>query len=1102
MLTIHLFGPPRIMHGPTPVALPRRRVRALVFYLAAQSSPVSREALLQLLWPDHERTAAQQLLRTTLHAARRALGAALQGDDLLQIDPDVAVDYRTLMQLVAADAPAEAGLATALAEARGSLLADFALSDAEPFSLWLDSEREHAQMLLIRAAARLAQLAAARHDYRAAQHALERALQLDPLQEDLQREAMRFHYRAGDRVGAIRRYEQLRDLLDAELGLPPMPETQALYDALITDALPPPSPAAHGRTEDEFIDAEEGKGTQKTLLPSPLSHHAGEGAGGEGQLGSSNAPFLKEGKGTQKTLLPFPLSRHAGEGAGGEGQLGSSNAPFSIPFAGRSAELARIEQALAQGQLVLIEGEAGIGKTRLARELLLRAEATGALILVGTGRELEQNLPYQGLITALRGLAAAPTWPPLRQALPLEALWLHEAARLVPELAPSGPTSTATPQAEEARLWEGVARLLLALSTKAPLYLLLDDAHWADASSLGLLAYLLRRAPGAPLHLLLTARPLDPRGPLATLATSLTREGRIERVALQRLAPAATESLARSVCPHNPAPLAAWLQHNAEGNPYIMSELLNYAREQHLLNADGQLQLPADAPLVVPHTVYSLIEARLVRLSDAARRILDAGVAVGRNFAFALVAHTAACAEEVALDALDELQAARLIVAQPDGCYSFDHSLTMEVAYRQMGQPRYQALQRRVAESLERLHHNDLDAVAGLIATHLAAGGAHERAASYALRAGQRAAAVAAWAEAVGFYQQALRGAPAAQRFELLLALGTALHQQGASQQAVERLHEALQVARSPNESNRARLSLASMLVPLARYDDVITLVREVVASGDAPERARALFRWGTALSLAGVNLAEAALRLREAQRIIVSLPTPDPVALAQIQFELGGVAAQQGDLPRSLAAYQEALQSADSADDSNSYTLDGALTWRILARNNLAYHLHLTGDLERAEQYIKEGRALAEAQGVLGLLPYLHSTAGEIALARGEVEHAETCFQRGLRLAEQLAIPERIAGLTANLGLSASARGDAAQARGLLQSALRRADGLGTNYLAAQIHIWLAPLLPSNEAKLSLQTARSIANQGGYRRLLEEIERWEHASAQPPGVV
>lgn len=1063
MLSIHLFGPPRIMQAATPVALPRRRVRALVFYLAAQPGPVSREALLQLLWPDHERGAAQQLLRTTLHAARRALGAALQGDAALQIDPDVAVDYRTLMQLVAASAPDEAALAAALAGTHGTLLADFALPDAEPFALWLDSERERAQNLLIRAAARLARLAAARHDYRAAYNALERALQLDPLQEELQREAMLCLHRAGDRVGAIRRYEQLRELLDAELGLPPMPETQALYDAIITDALPPPPPAAHGRTADEFIDAEEGKGTQKTMLPAPLSRHAGEAS-----------------------------PERSRSGAGGEGHPGPSKAPLPIPFAGRSAELARIEQALAQGQLVLIEGEAGIGKTRLASELLRRAAATGALSLIGTGRELEQNLPYQALTLALRGLAHASIWPTLRQTLPLESLWLHEAARLVPELASAGPTPAANTQAEETRLWEGVARLLLALSAHAPLYLLLDDAHWADASSLGLLAYLLRRAAAAPLYLLLTARPLEPRSPLATLASSLTREGRIERLALQRLTPAAIATLARSVCPSDPAPLAAWLQHNAEGNPYIMSELLNYAREQHLLNADGQLQLPVGAPLVVPHTVYSLIEARLARLSDAARRILNAGVAVGRNFDFALVAQTAALAEGAALDGLDELQAARLIVVQPDGRYMFDHSLTMEVAYRQMGQPRYQAMQRRVAEALEALHSSDRDAMAGLIATHLAAGGAHERAAAYALQAGQRAAAVAAWAEAVGFYQQALRGASETQRFELLLALGTALHHQGASQQAAERLYEALQLARNPNETNRARLSLASILVPLARYDDVISLMREVAASGEAAERAHALFRWGTALSLAGANLAEAALRLREAERILASLPNPDPVALAQIHFELGGVAAQQGDLPRALAAYQEALYRADAADESNNYSLDGALTWRILARNNLAYHLQLTGDLERAEQYINEGQTLAEAQGMLGLLPYLHSTAGEIALAQGKAEHAQTCFQHGLRLAEQLAIPERIAGLTANLGLSASAQGNDRQARELLQSALSRADSLGTRYLAAQIRIWLAPLLPSSEARATLQTARTIASNGGYRRLLEEIERLE----------
>ena len=141
MLSIALLGPPGIARDGVAVSLPRRRARALVFYLAAQAAPVGREQLLGLLWPDHERSAAQQILRTTLHGVRRAIGPALVGDDPLRIAPEVAVDYRTLTALVTAPHADETELTAALAYTPADLLAGFSLPDAEAFEAWLAAER-------------------------------------------------------------------------------------------------------------------------------------------------------------------------------------------------------------------------------------------------------------------------------------------------------------------------------------------------------------------------------------------------------------------------------------------------------------------------------------------------------------------------------------------------------------------------------------------------------------------------------------------------------------------------------------------------------------------------------------------------------------------------------------------------------------------------------------------------------------------------------------------------------------------------------------------------------------------------------------------------
>src|SRR6185436_12160305 len=185
-----------------------------------------------------------------------------------------------------------------------------------------------------------------------------------------------------------------------------------------------------------------------------------------------------------------------------------------------------------------------------------------------------------------------------------------------------------------------------------------------------------------------------------------------------------------------------------------------------LLRPDGTLNLSAlsETP-VVPHSVYSLIQSRLAPLSDAARRVLDVAVAVGREFDLDIVARASGLSESAVLDALDELRAIALVtpIDAADGQhyglrYGFDHTLTMEVAYREIGEARHRLTHRHIAEALEQLHAHDLDAVAGLLASHFAEGNAPDRAAQYGLRAGRRAAELAAWTEAIAFYEMALAG--------------------------------------------------------------------------------------------------------------------------------------------------------------------------------------------------------------------------------------------------------------------------------------------------------------------------------------------------------
>jgi DNA-binding SARP family transcriptional activator len=1028
-LVIHLFGAPRITAGDQEIQVPRRKSRALVYYLAASRQPLLRQQLLALFWPDLPRASALQTLRTTLHGLRRSLGEVLQVQgDQVALGDAAWVDARRFEAQLAQVQDA-ATMQQALELFRGDFLEGFSLPHAQAFEDWLTVAREHYRRLAVRGWTALAALHEEKRAYHAALESLERALALNPLQEDLQRESIRLLYLAGDRPGAIRRYDDLRRLLDEEMGVPPMVETRNLYDAILTDRL--------ART------------------PEP------------------STPPLR-----RAAARPIPRA---------------AAAPDELPFAGRSLELAALKSLARPYPLALIEGEPGVGKTRLALEFI---QACGDLPLVGRGRELEQALPYHPFIEALRGLGDQPAWPLLQAALrqELPEIWLAETARLLPELAAAPGAAAVERPAEEPRLWEGVRRFLLALAGHQPLALLIDDLHWADASTLGLLGYLARQLGGSPIRLLATLRPAAPRSAVAALLQSLTRENRLHRLPLSRLQPADIQAIAARISPLHTQPLADWLYRLSEGNPYILVELLRHARQTGLLNPQGALDLSAiSAEPVVPQTIYSLIQSRLRTLSDGARRVLDAAVAQGREFEFEVVAQAAGLSENAALDALDELQAAGLVQPIQGNRLRFDHSLTMEVAYREVGELRHRLLHRRVAEALESLYldlpEEAAGQLAGQLAQHFAEGKAPQRAVRYALQAGARAAGLAAWSEAADFFELALTGLSGPARLPVLLKLANAYSKAGNYPRACEVLHGALLEAEKapthPAQIEQLQLALARNLMPQARFAEVIELAEKLRASGQPESAAAAELLWGTALSLEGAALEDAAAHLHRSLEIWRQTRRDDHASLSQIQFELGNVLAQQGDLPGAVEQYRLALATAEQGGS------DFAVEQRILALNNLAYHLHLLGDPAAAD-HARAGLELAQEKGVLGLQAYLYSTLGEISLAAGDLAAAEVYFQEGLALAQRYTVKERVAGLTANLGLLAARRGETALAVHRLSTALAQADALGTHHLAAQVRLWLAPLLPPEQARQLLAQARAMAEQSGRKRLVEQIERLE----------
>jgi DNA-binding SARP family transcriptional activator/Flp pilus assembly protein TadD/energy-coupling factor transporter ATP-binding protein EcfA2 len=1037
---ISLLGSPRILIDQHPVTGLRRKNCALVYFIAAHREAVTRDQLMALFWPDYERPAAQQILRTMLHDLRKQLGSSvLIEEDRLSLGADVWVDAAKFNDTLAAAEASIPALTPALELYRGEFLDGFTLSDAPDFDDWAASERGYYRSLAIRGYAALGRLYEAKGKLTAALDAVTKGLAIDPLREELQRESLRLHYLNGDRTGAILQYEALRKLLDDELGVPPMPETRALYDAIINDSMPAP------------------QSTSTQLLKPDYSISA--------QPAQAAAPLL--------------------------------------PFTGRSAELERVQTWVSSQKFLLIEGPPGIGKTRLVNEFLSAYRAAPAsnrlpvLVLRGVAHELEQGLPYQPVVDAIRGLLAQPEWSQLRANLNLDPVWLAEITRLLPEMLTQFPNLLPPSQTtDESRTWEGIHQFLKSLSRQRRVFLFLDDIQWADGSTLGLVGYLTRRAISLSILLIGTTRSIETHTKLAVMVKSLVHEDHLTLMTLAPLTAADTGLIAKSLSPIHQELLTHWLTFSAEGNPYFLTELVRHAYLTNLLQKEGPLDPSVLASTqILPPTIQNLILSRLIRLSEEAHRVLDLAAVIGRQFDFDLIntilsQSDAILSEETILNALVELQAAVLI--QPIGVdrFSFDHSLTMEVVVQDMGELRSMRLHRQIALALEQMHARHIESISGIIAHHYSKGGFPDRAAPFAFRAGLYSAGLAAWMEAIAYYEQALSTEKdVEQQTCILTALGTARFHKGEFTQSTNAFTSAINLARPRNDLvnlEAAYMGLNLSLLPQARYAEAIAAGQDLALTGPPELAVCAHFIWASGLSVESAHPDEAEAHLHEVERLMSEHPAyTGLVTRAHVSYQLAGVVGQQGKSSQAVALYREALDLVRA----NESSLD--LLRQIMLFNNLAYHLNLLGDPSAAE-YARAGIQLARERGSTTHMPSLLSTSGEIALSNNDLDEAERFFAEGLTLAEQVPFPERIAGLTANLGLVASKRGQVELARQRLDKALELADRLDNRHLVVRIHCWLAPLLLPDEARARLEKARQIAETSGFHRLIEEIDQIE----------
>jgi DNA-binding SARP family transcriptional activator len=432
---------------------------------------------------------------------------------------------------------------------------------------------------------------------------------------------------------------------------------------------------------------------------------------------------------------------------------GREGTPAAPSLVARQAEWSRLRDAweratLGRAGFALVTGDAGIGKSRLAEELLTWAQRQGVTTAQTRSYAAEGRLSLAPVSEWLRSEALSP------HLARLEDVWRVEVARILPEILTARPDlPRPAPMAEfgdRLRFFEGLARA--ALLAPPPLLLLIDDLQWCDRETIEWLHFLSRFDPEGRLLVLGTARSeeLDAAHPLPALLRHLRSASRLVEIGLEPLDAAETADLAAQVGSRAlDATAATRLYRETEGNPLFIVETVRAE------SAGGPPGAPEHGIPGLPPRAHAVIAGRLAQLSDHAREIAAAAAVVGRAFALDVLVRLAGD-EEVVVRALDELWRKRLIRERGPNAYDFTHDKLRDVAYGETSAPQRRRLHRRVAEALVALHEKDLDPVSAQVAAHYESAGLLEQAIPHYWRAAIVAQGVYAHDEAMALAGRAL----------------------------------------------------------------------------------------------------------------------------------------------------------------------------------------------------------------------------------------------------------------------------------------------------------------------------------------------------------
>ena len=635
------------------------------------------------------------------------------------------------------------------------------------------------------------------------------------------------------------------------------------------------------------------------------------------------------------------------------------------------AELHRLWQQVQDGdsRLVVIQGEAGIGKTRLYQDFLHWVAQQHLYVASASCYVAEGPLAFAPVAEWLR---AAPFWQSLAS---LDDAWLAALARLLPELQGRFQhLSDSILPAESLQRQHFFTALAVALLEHGqPVLLCLDDLQWSDRETLDWLHYLIRYETPTPLLVLATLRTDDAgeRARCQPLLRELQRHSRLTEILLTPLSIHDTTALAQQILGRKPYPAyAAQLYQETDGNPFFIVETVR-SRPHAFLEPAAVSQttraVEQDRVHHLPPKICALIEERLARLSPLATEIMQFAAVIGRRFDYALLVATTRRREEELIDGMEELWAQQIVREAADRCFDFVHDNLRVVAYAQISPIRRRYLHKRIATTLASNPDESTDDACLQIAQHYVQAGELVQAADY--------------------YERAVYVASRRYAIESLLAASTL---------ALELLQKL-----DPNKRDRGGLYKQATLIDervwswemvgdMDAYLRDLALLKEIgVALGDEAILTReARFRAAALIRLGSYREAEAVAGASAQKLRAAGATEQEGISLTV----MGRARRELGEYAAAVAVFRNALEKLERVN---------AHVYQIQAYSYLSTTYWQMGNYEAAFQCGQKALTICNEQNMPERKRFAWGDMGAAAAMMGQITSAQQWLHKSLRLAE-----------------------------------------------------------------------------------------------------